>query len=62
MELFLLMNRNYVEDPEVGKACHQERMRIEMSLSSEQLRAVQRGYARAGIGRNAHFVAQKPQD
>ena len=62
MEFFLLMNRNYVEDPEVGKACHQERMRIEMSLSSEQLRAVQRGYARAGIGRNAHFVAQKPQD
>jgi hypothetical protein len=32
MELFLLMGRNYVREPELGKAAHLERLEFEKSF------------------------------
>ncbi len=59
MEFFLLMGRDYITHPELGKACHLERVQLEMSMPPEQLRSMYRGFASAGIGRNALFVARK---
>ena len=59
MEFFLLMGRDYISQPELGRACHLERVELEMSMPAQQLRAMYRGFARAGIGRNALFVARK---
>ena len=59
MEFFLLMGRDYIAHPELGKACHLERVALEMSMPAEQLRAMYRGFASSGIGRNALFVARK---
>ena len=59
MEFFLLMGRDYIAQPELGKSCHLERVALEMSMPADQLRAMYRGFASAGIGRNALFVARK---
>jgi len=59
MEFFLLMGRDYIAHPELGKSCHLERVALETSMPADQLRAMYRGFASAGIGRNALFVARK---
>ena len=59
MEFFLLMGRDYIANPDLGKACHLERVALEMSMPGPQLRAMYRGFASAGIGRNALFIARK---
>lgn len=59
MELFLLMGRDYTRDPAVGRACHGERVSLEMSLPPEQLRGMYRALASVEVGRNCFFVARK---
>jgi SAM-dependent methyltransferase len=60
MELFLLMGDDYRDDPDVGHAVHERRRRVDLSLDPETRRAIGRGWAAAGIGRNALVVARKP--
>jgi SAM-dependent methyltransferase len=62
MELFLLMGRDYANHPELGQACHQERVALEMSLPPDELRAMYRALATCGIGRNLFLVARRTDD
>ena len=62
MEFFLLSGRNYVMHPEVGRACHTERMTFELALFKENkslLCNMYRSWAKEGIGREVIVVAQK---
>ena len=60
MELFLLMGDDYRDDPAVGRAVHERRRRVDLSLDPQTRRAIGRGWAGAGIGRNALVVARNP--
>ena len=40
MEFFLLMGRDYISQPELGRACHLERVELEMSMPAQQPRHV----------------------
>ncbi|MDQ3721275.1 MAG: class I SAM-dependent methyltransferase [Actinomycetota bacterium] len=62
MELFLLMGRDYVGDPDVGSACHAERVEAERSMPSEVRRNMFRAFAAAGIGRNSRVLVRKAED
>ena len=56
MELFILMGRDYVENPELGKKCHEARMKMEM----RHLWLI--GYkmlVKMGIGRHVIAVARR---
>lgn len=62
MEQFILCGRNYVENPEVGRACRKERKAFEMSLfkgNSALLSQLFTGWSEAGIGRKIVLVASK---
>jgi SAM-dependent methyltransferase len=59
MELFLLMGLDYVDDPEIGAACHARRVEAERSMPAEVRRDLFRSFATAGIGRNAQVLARK---
>jgi len=59
MELFLLMGRNYIGDPEVGAACHAERVEMERSMPSDLRRNVFRSFAERGIGRNSRVLFRR---
>jgi SAM-dependent methyltransferase len=58
MELLALMGDDYVADPNVGKAAHERRRRLELAVDP----AIRRGFARAlvaiGWGRNTTIVAR----
>ncbi len=58
MEMFLLMGRDYVGNPELGSQCHQERRQFELALPPETRRSWYRALARAGLGRNILAVAR----
>jgi len=53
MEMFLLFGDNYIENPEVGSACHKKRTRFDNSLPGDLRRTLYRSFAQAGIGRNS---------
>lgn len=61
MELFLLMGENYTRDPVLGRACHNRRKNLDLSLEAaglkETRRAFYRALASAGLGREAVIVA-----
>ncbi len=62
MEFFLLSGRNYVANPEVGRACHKERMALEMALfagNKALLCDMYRSWAKEGIGREAVLIVRK---
>ncbi len=59
MEMFLLMGDDYVADPAVGRACHERRVRFEMSLSTDVRRTLYRALATAGMGRCAFVIATR---
>lgn len=59
MEMFLLSGRNYVENPDIGRACHKERKAMEMAFFSGNKPLLQRMYtawANEGIGREAIVI------
>ena len=64
MELFLLFGENYVQDREIGKRCHQQRMAFERNLRDQGrgdvLREFYASLARQNLGRQiiAFAVAQ----
>ena len=59
MELFLLLGEDYVDDPEVGRACHARRVELESAIPREERRALYRELARAGVGRNCLVFARR---
>jgi SAM-dependent methyltransferase len=63
MELFLLMGHDYTKDGALGRACHNQRKRIDLGLEKagygETRRAFYRALAEAGLGREAVVVAVK---
>jgi 2-polyprenyl-3-methyl-5-hydroxy-6-metoxy-1,4-benzoquinol methylase len=63
MELFLLMGLDYTKDGELGRACHNQRKRFDLSLEragfKEARRAFYRALADAGLGREAVVIAVK---
>lgn len=60
MELFLLMNQDYVADPALGSTCHERRRALELSLDPPTRRALMGAFAAAGLGRNLVLVARGP--
>ncbi|WP_432738062.1 class I SAM-dependent methyltransferase [Maridesulfovibrio sp. FT414] len=63
MELFLLMGRNYLDNPELGRECHAMRKELEMSLTRtgnrKFLDKLYTCFAEAGMGRTVLMVARK---
>ena len=63
MELFLLMGLDYTKDSDLGRACHNQRKRFDLSLEQagfkETRRAFYRALAAAGLGREAVVIAVK---
>lgn len=59
MELFLLFGRNYINDQELGKVCHAERLAFEKSFIGEEghLLNLYKSLATQGIGRVAYALA-----
>ena len=63
MELFLLMGLDYTKDSDLGRACHNQRKRFDLSLEhagfKDTRRAFYRALAAVGLGREAVVVAVK---
>lgn len=63
MELFLLMGKNYLHDPELGRECHAMRKELELNLTRtgnrDVLDKLYNSFAEAGFGRHAVLIAKK---
>jgi SAM-dependent methyltransferase len=59
MELFLLMGDDYVSNSQLGPECHARRKRLEAALPIELRRALYRGFASVGLGRNCVVIARR---
>jgi len=63
MELFLLMGKNYLDDPKRGRDCHAMRKQLELNLTKSGNRAFMEKlygcFAEAGMGRTVLVIAQK---
>jgi len=63
IDLFLLMDRNYLDQPELGKECHFMRKSFEFNLEktkSEKFRKnLYSAFAKLGVGRELVFIAKK---
>jgi hypothetical protein len=63
MEAFLMMGENYVNDPALGRACHNRRKKFDLAFEAAGLKETRRGFYRAlaelGIGREAVVIAVK---
>ena len=63
IDLFLLMNLNYIENKEIGKYCHNLRMNFEKNLlqhnNLEFIDEIYSKFAEMGIGREIVLVARK---
>jgi SAM-dependent methyltransferase len=62
MELFLLMGLNYIDDPEIGATCHEQRVEAELSMPADLRRELFRSFAASGIGRNVRLLVSKAAD
>jgi len=62
LELFLLMNENYLEDNELGKKKHDQRIKFESNLinfgKNDLKREIYKNFAELGIGRSQIIYAQ----
>lgn len=52
IELFLLMGKNYVNNPSMGAACHEQRRNLEMALPTELRQKMYHALASVGCGRS----------
>ncbi|GAB1151716.1 MAG: class I SAM-dependent methyltransferase [Shewanella algae] len=63
MDMFLLMGDNYVDDGQLGRACHQKRIRFDKQLNkagrNSSKRAFYQALANAGLGREVVLFARK---
>jgi len=64
MEAFVMMGDNYIDDPVLGRACHNKRKKFDLALDNAGLKSVRRAFYRAlaeqGIGREAVVIARLP--
>jgi SAM-dependent methyltransferase len=59
MEFFLLMGDDYIDDPEMGKQCHQKRVRFERALEGGVRRKLYQALAAVGMGRDVILLARR---
>lgn len=63
MEIFLLMGKNYLDDPELGRDSHAMRKALELNLTRTGNRSVldklYKSFADAGFGRHTLIIAEK---
>lgn len=63
IDLFLLMDRNYLEKPELGKECHFMRKSFEFNLkktaSDEFRKKLYSAFSKVGVGRELIIIAKK---
>ena len=63
IDIFLLMGDNYIGNDDLGRACHNKRMRLETLLSkdisNELKRKMYQNFAQLGIGREVIIYAKK---
>ena len=63
IDLFLLMGDNYVDDPALGRKCHERRMRFEQNLAAAGMtdlkRRLYRELGKLGVGREILLVGRK---
>jgi 2-polyprenyl-3-methyl-5-hydroxy-6-metoxy-1,4-benzoquinol methylase len=63
MELFLLMGRDYISDPELGRAAHSDRVEFEMSFltkgKSAELLDLYRRLIMGNVGRQVTIIGRK---
>lgn len=59
MESFLLMGDNYIDNPKLGKVCHQKRVNFEFALSDELRRSFYNKLAEFELGRDCRVYAKK---
>lgn len=64
IDIFLLMGENYINNDEIGRACHERIKNFEMNLEragrSALKRSIYESFARDGIGREIVLLAGKP--
>lgn len=58
MELFLLMDYNYISNEKIGNSCHKKRIKFEMSLTPSLRRSIYESLGKMGIGRNCLVFAR----
>jgi 2-polyprenyl-3-methyl-5-hydroxy-6-metoxy-1,4-benzoquinol methylase len=65
IDLFLLMDRNYLEQPELGKECHFMRKSFEFNLESTRSdnfrKKLYSAFAKIGVGRELVMIAKKKE-
>jgi hypothetical protein len=63
LEIFLLMDRDYVSTPSLGRDAHIDRMKFEKCFfqndMSDELLKLYRGFANMGIGRQITIIGRK---
>ncbi len=63
IDLFLLMNQNYLAEPAVGKACHTMRkdfeFNIEKAKSEKFKKDLYKAFSKLGVGRELIIIARK---
>lgn len=59
MEIFLLLGLDYRENDELGRKCHEARLRFEQRFSKSAFALYHLLYKKFGIGRELVFVAEK---
>ena len=62
MEAFVMMGDNYIDDPALGRACHNKRKTFDLALETAGLKSARRAFyralAHAGLGREAVVIAR----
>ncbi|AFV24562.1 methyltransferase type 12 [Methanolobus psychrophilus R15] len=58
MELFLLMEDNYIDNNEIGSKCHERRMKLEGNIDDRLRRNIYTSLAKLGIGRTCIIYAK----
>jgi SAM-dependent methyltransferase len=58
MELFILMGRDYVSNPALGRECHERRRSFELAMDGATRRDLYSRLAETGLGRNVVLVAE----
>ena len=59
MELFLLMDEDYVGNPDIGNTCHEKRVSYELSVGRELRRNIYQALGGVGVGRNCLDFGRK---
>ena len=63
IDMFLLMNRDYISNPELGRQAHLDRFNFEQAFVKtnkiKELKKIYQSFARAGIGREIICLAKK---